>query len=573
VQRLFLIPVLIFLLAPSYKGQSVTTEQSKGDSFVVEKSTLLSELQNLHTESTRLESPLARALAKAEIADAAWTLDQEWAKTLLRDAYELTFPDEEEQSKLRNKPAGAPPPPPTDTDRARGDVRNRVLSVAGRDKAFADQLAQLGARQLGSYEEHFRYASLASQFIKAGDTETASKYILQSINADPTQITAGASILELAARDRKAADNLILQYIGRLRTTPLSIENQSAVRTYVILAQMIFPNSNMLSGPRQILPPGPAVMREYVSYIIESMGAMEQREPGSVIRLRAFLLPIWPLLKQYGPELAGTFMELERLSRQPGGDATLPYNSGEAASRESFDKRVKDALDSGRPDDLTINLAISREEFGSARKMIDLLPDGAQKVELAELVNLREVISLAEKGNIVGAELLAKQLNKAVSVLQAYPLIMRKCAAEKNTPCVTNVFYEAVKQLKRADTTPYTPPVGIPTSAMSTKREADPVLLSLSKLVKAVAPVNDTLALDALEETVKAANSSEIDTGQGRIGFDIDIFKMLAPKNEARVRSAANGLKDQLRQIVALAVINQWKATELSKEIKANRQK
>jgi hypothetical protein len=31
---------------------------------------------------------------------------------------------------------------------------------------------------------------------------------------------------------------------------------------------------------------------------------------------------------------------------------------------------------------------------------------------------------------------------------------------------------------------------------------------------------------------------------------------------------AANGLKDQLRQIVALATVDQWRATELSKAIK-----
>jgi transposase len=41
------------------------------------------------------------------------------------------------------------------------------------------------------------------------------------------------------------------------------------------------------------------------------------------------------------------------------------------------------------------------------------------------------------------------------------------------------------------------PPAGIPSQAMPSKSENDPVLSSLSKLVKAVAPVNDTLALQA----------------------------------------------------------------------------
>jgi hypothetical protein len=60
---------------------------------------------------------------------------------------------------------------------------------------------------------------------------------------------------------------------------------------------------------------------------------------------------------------------------------------------------MKEALDSDKPDESTINLAINRGDFDKARKIIDLLPDGAQKSELGELVNLREAISLAGKGN------------------------------------------------------------------------------------------------------------------------------------------------------------------------------
>ncbi|MDQ3743668.1 MAG: hypothetical protein M3444_04735, partial [Acidobacteriota bacterium] len=427
----------------------------------------------------------------------------------------------------------------------------------------------LGAQQLGSYDEHFTYASLASQAIKAGDTAAASGYIQQSINADPTQITAGASILELAARDRKAADALTLQYIERLQAVPLSMENQSAVRVYVTLAQIVSPNSNMLSESRRISPPGPDVMRAYVGYVIESMGALEQREPGSAMRLQGFLLQVWLPLKQYAPDLAGAFLQLEALSRRPGEDSSLPSKDSEQSSGDNYDTRVKSALDSGRPDDSIINLAISRGDFDKARKIIDRLPDGAQKTELTEMTNLREALSLTEKGNTAAAETLAGQLNKAVSVLQIYPVIMRTCAAAKDSACVMRTFDQAVRQLKRADATGYTPPAGIPASIVPSSRESDPVLSSLSKLVKAVLPVSDVLAFQALDETVSAANRSEIDTGRGRVGFDIDIFKALAPKSETRVRAAALVLKDRLRKIVALAMIDQWKAAELTKKTKA----
>lgn len=314
MQRIILMSALILLLAPSYRGQTVKSNPDEDETHAAEKISLLTDLQSLNAESVKLDAPLARALAKAEIADAAWTLDEGWAKKVLREAYQLTLPDEEEQAKLRSRPAGAAPTIPTALDRARNDIRNRILSIARRDKAFADQLTQLSAQLLGSYEEHFRYASLASQAIKDGDTETASRYILQSINADPTHITASASILELAARDRKAADKLLLQYIERLRQTPISLVNQSALRTYLILAQMVSPNPNMLPASRPIQPPGSDVMRAYLNYMVESMSGLEQREPGSAMQFRVFLLPLWMPLKQYAPELTGAFLELENVS-------------------------------------------------------------------------------------------------------------------------------------------------------------------------------------------------------------------------------------------------------------------
>lgn len=566
--RLLLTTALVLLAAAPHAGQTAKADPRADEAVAAERELLLSELRGLHTEASKLDAPLARALAGAEVADAAWALDREWSKTLLREAYELTFPEEEEQVKLRARPAGAAPTLPTELDRARGDVRDRVLGVARRDAAFAEQLAQLGAKQLGSYEEHFRYASLASEAARAGDQDAAGKYLLRSIEADPTQISIGAVIVEMAARDRKAADELIIQYIERLRVVPLTMSNQSALRAYVNLAQVVAPNPAMLPAGKQVAPAGAAVMRAYVAYVVESMGAMEQREPGSAARLRNFLLPLWLPLRRYAPEQASAFMELEKASRRAGEDASLPYKDGEELGRDRYEQRVKDALEGGQPDEVTITLAISRGDFARARKMIDKLPTGARKAEMSESANLREAVVLAERGEMVGAETLARQLNKAVSVLEVFPLIMRKCAALKDDPCVTNAFVKAVGLLKRGDVTPYAPAAGIPASAAASRREFDPVLSGLGRLARAVAPVSDTLALEALDEVVAAANRSEVETARGRLGFDADLFKVVAPKNEGRARAAARGFADPLRQIAALAVIAQWKSAELTKKRK-----
>jgi hypothetical protein len=150
---LTLLTAFTFLCASLCRSQSF---EARGDDTVLfEKITLLSDLRLLEDKTSSLTSPLAKAAAGAEIADAAWELDVEWAKTLVRQAFEHTLPPKEEQERLRNIPAGAIPALPSEGARARDEVRNRVLSVARRDKNFADELMKLGAERLGKYEEHY----------------------------------------------------------------------------------------------------------------------------------------------------------------------------------------------------------------------------------------------------------------------------------------------------------------------------------------------------------------------------------------------------------------------------------
>ncbi|MDT5060100.1 MAG: hypothetical protein QOH63_559 [Acidobacteriota bacterium] len=551
MQRLTIISVLIFLLAPPYNGQSAKIKPNN-DNDAMEKSLLIYDLQSLEAKSIKLDEPIARALAMAEIADAAWSLDKIWAKKLLKDAYELTFPAEEERTKLRDGQVGDAPTVPTDIERARSAIRNRVLSVSSRDKAFANELAQLGAQQLGRQEEYSRYSNLAARSLAAGDKDAASQYLLQSIKADPTQIAAGFNIINLAAQDRKAADKLIVQYIDRLRAIPLSTANGSALRTYFSLRNIIFTNESFDPKYQQIPPAGPVAIKAYVNYVLESMSGLEQREPGSAQSLRGFLISTWLPLNQYAPELVGPFLALEKLSRRPGGDSSLPQVSNKEAGRDRYEERVRKVLDSGKADDLTINFSISRGDYKVTRKLIDLLPDGEPKRQFTETVNTQEAISLAAQGDILGAERLAQQLDKASSILQAYPVIINKCIANKDSACATSLTYQALKQLKRAE-------------------DESTIPLSLSKLAKLIAPVNDSLALEVLDEVVLAANRSSVDTKQGNTGLDVSAFKQLAPKNEARVRQAATSLTDSLRQIISLAAIYQWKAEELSKRAESVR--
>jgi hypothetical protein len=71
-----------------------------------------------------------------------------------------------------------------------------------------------------------------------------------------------------------------------------------------------------------------------------------------------------------------------------------------------------------------------------------------------------------------------------------------------------------------------------------------------------------------LDEMVKAANKNHANTDNGNVGFDVDIFTTLAPKDENRARQSAGMLQDRLQRIVALAAIYKWKRSEITKNSK-----
>lgn len=554
----FLLPLLLWLTASAQLPPPANVE----DDAAQKKLELLSDLQGLAARAKQLDKPLARAMAEAEVADAAWSIDCDLAKELLRDAYVLTFPEEEEQARRRKLPIGSQPPFPQAIDNARSLVRARVMKVAARDRAFAEELVRTVAEKLGPFDAHMSYASLAGNAIQENDYEAAGKYILKAVDAEPTQVSAPVAINQLAGKNRTAADGLILAYIDRLSALTLSPRDQSRMRVNFGLTALMNPASDFFGGSAGAPPPGPAVFRAYVAYILNSVALYGQQAPESLGGYRLLLLHIYPLLTQYAPELKPQFLELEQRTRKPGESFSLPSKKSlEEDYKSKYEKQVSKELDSEHPDEVIIQRAISRGDFSKARKMIDKLEDGPQKTQLIDMLIVKQVIALVNTGDLSGAQKLAETLVKATSILQVFPVIIARCAANKDDTCAGDAVYQAVRQLKKADVTPATPPPGVPASFMPTSRSFDPVLASLGKLAWAVLSVGD-LAFDVLDELVAAANHSQLETSQGLTGFESSLFKKLAEKDEARTMAAAIQLRDPLRQIVALAAIDQWKSQQ-----------
>ncbi len=557
--------ILLLLLASTGLSQSETTrtDNDKANEVELKRLALLADLQFLASDASNLDTPLARAAAQAEIADAAWHVDVAWAKRLLREAYELTLPPEEEQRRLRSRPVGAQPELPSPKGRAIGLIRIRIRGIGNRDKAFGEELARLAAQKLGKEEEQFTYAQFAHEAVANGDVTSASEYVLKALNIDVSRLAAIHAINEIAKKDRAAADRLILQYIALLRNFPVAHANNSDLRTGTALDLLAIPHRyTFIPSQKGVPPPGAAVMREYVSYEIDRIS----RGNGG----RRSLLSIWHLVRQYAPELTERFLDLEMRTRAPG-EEPLPKTSLEDVYNKRYEKYMKEAFGKERAEERDIDAVISRADFTKARKLIDRLDDDAKKSHWLEIVNMREALSLAAAGDTTGAERLAAQLNKAISLLDVYPAIIEKCIARKDHACASTLVTQAVRQLRQSDKTLATPPPGIPASALATSREVDPVLTSLGKLAKLLLPVDETPAREVLDEMIAAANRTEVVTDDGRTGFETDVFKSFAAKNEARTLLAAQTLKERLRRIVALASVYQWKAEGLLTEAQARR--
>jgi hypothetical protein len=551
MRRLQLLLAFILFTTCASHAQTIAA-RADGDAETMQKRNALRfDLQALEAEALKLVPPLAQARARVEIADAAWTIDREWAKKLLREAYVLTFPEEKERERLRSQPIGAKLTPPSGLDWPRREIRDRVFAVAGREKAFADELTSFGARELGREEEVNRYGNLAFQSLRAGDIETAAKYTSLTIKAEPTLGTVWMIMPTLAKQDRAAADKLVMEYIEELRVTPLSMTTGSATRVHVFLFPLIADRLGYTYQREPTPPPNPALVKAYVSYVVESMTQVARAEPESLKHLRTYLMFAWLPLKQYAPELSGAFMELEKLSRRPGDDNSLPRPGSYEEGRRAWDEAaIKDAIKSGQPNDDAIGRALGRQDFVSLRKLIELLPDGEAKLSLTDRANTEEALVLAAKGEEASAEKLAQLLRKPESVLRVYPLLIGACVKRKDAACANALTHQAIRQLKKA-----------------VAPDSPALALGLGGLAQAVAPVNVELAFETLDEAVAAANTGNFkDIELGRPGINVEIFKTLAAKNEARSLQSANALKERLQRIAALAAMYRARAEAFGKE-------
>ena len=562
---------------PAEKPEGVAQKDDAEAEAAQRRETLLAELRALEAESKELLKPLDAASARAEIGAAAWTLEREWAKSLLREALALTFPAEVDRARLRERPIGAPFQPGPAENGARGRVRRRVFQLAARDREFARELSEMAGRELGKVEESERNAALAAEAADEGRLEEAAELIMRAAEAEPTLINVGDAINHVAARDRAAADRIILAYVERLRRLPLSVfteRNHTSLRVPLSFAWMLHPERQPFPGASAPPPPaGREVVRAYVAFIIETMTRIEQAG-GDPSEMHVFIGIVWPSMLQHAPEYAAQLAVLERASRRP--NRTTPPLRSFAEIKEFYGARDEERLKLARQtkDPLGLEMAASRamqqKDFEEARKLVGMLKEGELKSHLTEQVNTRESLHLLGAGDLAGAERLARQLESVASILQAYPPLLRRLSKETDAGRAALLADEAARRLRAAAEKNNGNDTFVPTLLASVAGSVrifkqTRALEAMSELALAVEPAAPQAALDLLDALVETAAKARVTSELGNPNLNPEAFARLSDADAGRARSAAARLGDRLQRLSALAAVCRGEAERLQK--------
>jgi hypothetical protein len=559
--------------AQSASAQTQTESGAPREADEQKRQSLLGDLRALESESKELRAPLDVASAKAEIAAAEWSLDRERAKRLLREALPLTFPEEVDRAKLRKHSVGERIQFGSLEDRARGMVRARILKVASAEPAFARELADASARELGVVQEVEQYMQLASAAAGEGRVDDAADLVRHAVEKEPTLIGVGFTVNEVAARDRAAADRMMLDYVNSLRALPLSVftePNDAGLRLMFNFMQMLNP-AEPFFGATATTPPSREVVRAYVGFVIDTMGRAEQSHADTA-RVWPMLVMLWPYVAEYAPELTAQFNALERASRPAGRlPPVLPTLSDlKKGDNKRYEERLKAARESKDPTavEMAATSAMQRNDFEEARKLLEMLKDERLKAQLSEMADEKESLYLAGKGDLAGAEKLARQLTRPDAVMRAYPPLIARVAKNGDAASAQFLAYDAVQRLKTSaekesanDT--YVPSLLASVASSVRLFRQSRALLAMSELALAVEPAGGETALEVLDALPETANRARITSEQGYANFNAEAFARLAAKDEGRVRAAAARFEDRLQRIVALAAAYRGEAKAL----------
>lgn len=528
--------------------QQTTGKQvaEKGD-LNLRREAFINDLKILSQETRYLNNSTAVATVKVGIADVSWKIDKRWSQDLLLEALDSVLPSEKEREKLKLQSYGTNSLiEPTEEGRAQKDLRNRILSLAGRDKIFGELILEKIEQNVGKMESNSAKVSDTFDLIKSGKAKEASKALLELSAMDPSTVRIGYLIREMASIDRAAADQIILEYLRVAGNQALTLPILNALIQDIGFAVFPFPPYDRQK--RKIPIAGEPVIKFYLAFSINRLYAKgEWNTPGIVPPIRWTVLSLGRHLRQYAPDLIPTFMALEQATRTPTEPPyELPVLTSVEANKERYESLLKDTHRSSRQEDIrqAVQMALGREEYGEAEKLIALMNDPEERQRNLEDLNVRKIHYHLNKGEVLDAERAVFSLKTPKSIARTSPALIKYFVSKKDDGKALSLANFAIDAISRSND--------------------DNRPRFLTALASSIASVDANLGIKVLEEAVNALNQHKREAKSAfAVDIDLTIFSTLTLKYENIAHQIALKIEDPLDKIMSLVAIYQQKSNKL----------
>ncbi len=537
-----LVVLLTFVFLTPSKAQA---SDAKKD--VEKNNRLIADYYSLDSQTIKLNSPISKAYSKISIADGLWRLDAEKAKQLLLQALELTFPENDEK-KVRGKEISRGLFAPSKIDISRKSLQTKIFHIALRDNAFSKKLIEIIDKKYVEGEKNINYSKLAKLLIENGDLSGAESFITLAIETGQIDLNVGYAIYLLSAKDRVKADELILKLIDILQYRRYDFH--SLLITLMSMEIAIFADDIGVLTASKTVPSSDVVIKKYLDFALNKVSETGQIDTNGFKPLRGVIVSLWRRIIFYAPELENRFRILEQQSRLHPNDEDLPEPITPESQQKNDEAKVSKAEESKKAEDIeeAIKILLRLKKFSKARELANLFKNEKDTEKFSNQINTEEAIYLIENKNLYDAEKVMKKIGDPRFVLKISSILIEKFYEANEKDYAQNLTYETVRKLKSYDenlSLPY----------------------SLSQLTKVTAKIDKDLTFTLLDETIKSLNKRDIDEEIGEVDFDVSVFPIVAKIDIDRSEQMAENLSNNLRRIIALAAVYQFKVNEFKKTI------
>lgn len=529
-------------------GQTVSElteeEQQARNEFFIAKQSIISNYNSLDSATIKLDGNIARAVAKIEIADGLWLLDQPKAERLLIEALQLIRPELGEQKTKGTAIAGGLYAP-SKIDMSRDSIRRSVFRIAYRDPDFRQRLLKIAAELSGNEDDAKNNMDMAMAALNDGNVPLARQFITNA-GTGGFNSNLGYTLYTLALQDREAADSILLSLFAELRSqtfTPRTISSMMSTFEWPVFGNYFF------APPGQPdIPASPTVIRAYLILMLDKIEETGRMQPGNFQEMRGTLVSLWRRIVIHAPELTERFMMLEALTRTDPNNSNLPELPSPERQQKLDDSLIERAEKNRNPLDVegAIKILIKRKDFGEAHRFARFLQDDRRRIRAADSIHSAEADHNIEQKEFELAESFIPKIADFRIALAVSDRILNHYIKDTENEKARDLTQRVYRRLKSFE-------------------DDTAIAIALGRFALTVSKYDHDTAFEILFESVNILNRTKSDKDQSILDIHPGFFRQMAEIDLDRTKELAAGLHDELRRIAAFATIYKYQAQKLLK--------